>query len=259
MEFNAIGYVEAAQEYKYQQPRQGEFARNQGKIILEPNMNFEQALEDLAGFDKIWVIYQFHQNSAWRPKVNPPVCPDGKKKGVFATRSPYRPNPIGLSCVDLISIKGREINIANFDLLDKTPIVDIKPYISHYDSHPSASTGWLPDVAPTENRIHFSALADEQCGWIINKSGPDLFDLVRVQLSIDPLNKKRKRISQLENGNTLLAFRTWRIEFEYSCEDQFIDIISVSSGYTAAELAPNSDDKYSDKDLHREFTMVYQS
>ncbi len=254
--FKPIGYVEAAQEYKYQQPRQGEFARNQGKIILESGQNFEQALEDLTGFDKIWLIYLFHQNEGWRPKVNPPISPDGKKKGLFATRSPYRPNPIGLSCVDLIAVKGLELIIANFDLLHKTPILDIKPYIAHYDAHPDASTGWLPEEAPRENEIIFLPEAQKCAAWISENGGPDLFDLAHVQLALDPLNRKRKRVSLLNDGSAELAFRTWRLHFFYSQESHLVEIKGIKSGYSQEDLTSGTEDKYGDKDLHRAFTTV---
>ncbi len=248
-----IGHVSASQQYRYQQPRQGEFAQNSGKIILNGGENFEQALTDLEGFDRIWVIFLFHQNSGWRPKVNPPMSYDGKKKGVFATRSPHRPNPIGMSCIELVAVKGRELTIKNFDLLDGTPILDIKPYISHYDSYPEASTGWLPATAPRENDIEFLDFADQQSNWLIENCGPDLFDLVNVQLSLDPLNGKRKRVTPLDNDQYELAFRTWRIRFTFD-ESQFrVTIISITSGYSSDDLCEGEEDKYEDKELHRSF------
>lgn len=256
LSFEPIGYVSAHQKYKYQQPRQGEFARNRGVIQLLPGNNYEQALEDLEQFDKIWLIYLFHQNSGWRPKVNPPVSPDGKKKGVFATRSPYRPNPIGMSCVDLVSVDGLKLTIENFDLLDETPILDIKPYIAHYDAHPTASTGWLPENPPAENEIIFAPAAEGEGNWIIDNGGPDLFDLVRVQLAIDPFNTKRKRITLLDENRAVLAFRTWRIQYELN--DAVLTVEAIRSGYSAEELVPGSDDRYRDKDLHRGFRALFR-
>ena len=258
-EFKPIGYVEAAQQYKYQQPRQGEYARNVGKVILETGQNYEQGLEDLVGFNKVWLIYQFHQNEGWRPKVDPPVCPDGHKKGVFSTRSPYRPNSIGLSCVDLISVQGRVLNIANFDLLDGTPVLDIKPYVFHYDSYPEASCGWVPRILPKENLILFSPQAESEAKWILEKDGPDFFDLARVQLSVDPLNEKRKRVSLQENSKAVLAYRTWRLLFEFREEEEEIEIISIYSGYSLNDLDPDAEDKYEDKELHRQFISKFGS
>src|SRR5579872_4173801 len=101
-----------------------------GKIILEPGKNFEQALEDLEGFEKIWLIYQFDRNINWKPKVLPPRA-DRIKRGVFATRSPHRPNPIGLSLVTLVEVEGRNIYVDGVDILDKTPVFDLKPYLPY--------------------------------------------------------------------------------------------------------------------------------
>ena len=94
--------------YKYDAPRQGRlFAGHPGRIELKPGMNFETALRDLDGFERIWVIFKFHENEGWRPTTRPPVPPKGKDRvGTFASRSPYRPNPIGLSCVRLLKIEG---------------------------------------------------------------------------------------------------------------------------------------------------------
>ncbi|MCP4290326.1 MAG: tRNA (N6-threonylcarbamoyladenosine(37)-N6)-methyltransferase TrmO [bacterium] len=258
-QFKPIGFMEASQQYKYQQPRQGQFANNEGKIVLVADQNFEQALEDISGFSKIWLIYVFHQNDGWRPKVDPPVCPDGIKKGLFATRSPYRPNPIGLSCVDLVSVKGREITIANFDLLHGTPILDIKPYVRHYDSYPNATTGWLPEKAPRENGINFSQEAEKAALWLMENQGPDLFDLARVQLAVDPCNGKRKRVRCLQESQFELAFRTWRLIFQYAAENFLVEIVSIRSGYGYDELDKGIPDPYNDKELHRKFNREFNS
>jgi len=249
--FEPIGFMQASQQYKYQQPRQGEFAQNSGTIELLPGCNFEQALEDLEGFSHIWLIYHFHHNNNWRAKVNVPISDDGKKKGLFATRSPYRPNPIGLSCVKLEKIQGRVLTIRDFDLLDGTPILDIKPYVTHYDSIPEASTGWLQAEAPTEFIIEFNQGAQEQAEWIRSQGGPDLVDLARVQLAIDPCNSKRKRVSTQTDGSFVLAFRTWRIHFSIlECK---IEVTSIHSGYEMADLAPDVEDRWEDKELHRKY------
>jgi tRNA-Thr(GGU) m(6)t(6)A37 methyltransferase TsaA len=104
---------------------------------LERNRNFEQALKDLEGFERIWVIYLFHLNDSWKPMVTPPRN-KGKKVGVFASRSPHRPNGIGLSCVTLNRIEGLNIYISNSDILDGSPVLDIKPYLPWSDSFPDS-------------------------------------------------------------------------------------------------------------------------
>ncbi len=91
--FKPIGYVRCAQKYRYEAPRQAVFADNEGIIRLNPDNNFEQALRDLDGFDRLWVIYCFHLNRDWKLLVRPPVAGNKEKISVFATRSPHQPNP----------------------------------------------------------------------------------------------------------------------------------------------------------------------
>ena len=138
--FSPIGYFYNSAHYKFEVPRQGVFFRGHlGKIELLPQKDFEIALRDLEGFERIWVIFQFHQNAEWRPTTRPPVPAAGKERvGTFASRSPYRPNPIGLSCVRLISVNGLTLTIDEADLLSETPILDIKPYIPKADAFPQA-------------------------------------------------------------------------------------------------------------------------
>ena len=122
-------------------PRQSANSDALGSIELFPHSGIEHALEDLASFRVIWVLFWFHKNIGWRPKVRPPRSRE--RRGVFATRSPYRPNPIGLSAVELIGIEGRVLKIKNLDMLDGTPVLDIKPYVPYTDAIAEGSSGWL--------------------------------------------------------------------------------------------------------------------
>ena len=143
MEFTPIGIFRCDAKYAYDVPRQGILAgENVGRVELAPGMNFEAALDAIEGFSRIWLIFAFDRNEGrWRPKVQPPRHID-HKVGVFATRSPYRPNPIGLSCVELLEVKGRVLVVKGHDLLDGTPILDVKPYLPYADSFPDAAPGW---------------------------------------------------------------------------------------------------------------------
>jgi tRNA-Thr(GGU) m(6)t(6)A37 methyltransferase TsaA len=251
MEINIepIGKLVSNEKYKYEQPRQSHYAQNRGKIVLNSGFNFEQALEDLEQFDKIWVIYLFDRNSHWKPKVSPPIS-IGRKIGLFATRSPYRPNPIGISCIDLISIKGRTLEVANFDLLDSTPIIDIKPYIAEHDSFPNASRGWLPQIPLSKINIEWSDSATSKANFILNNGKFDLFNAVAVQLSVEPTNRKKKRVSEIDSSHYILSIRTWRILFEYT--NNSLKIENIESGYTSEELK-SSINKYGDKRVHINF------
>ena len=140
--FDPIGYFQSSAHSPYELPRQaGLVPANQGIIQLNERCQFEQALEGLEGFDLIWVVFRLHRSALWKPKVLPPR--GRKKQGVFATRSPHRPNFIGMSCVKLESIHGLSLMISGHDLLDGTPILDIKPYLNYADSLVSTRQGWL--------------------------------------------------------------------------------------------------------------------
>lgn len=112
-------------------------------LELEPWVD-EGALADLAGFEHIWLIFVFDRSEGWNPKVKPPR--GGPKRGVLSTRSPHRPNAIGLSAVQLISVEGRTLRLKGVDLLDGTPILDIKPYVPYADAFPDSQAGWIDQL-----------------------------------------------------------------------------------------------------------------
>jgi tRNA (adenine37-N6)-methyltransferase len=258
-----IGYLNCNQIYNYDAPRQAVLAeKNEGIITLQENCNYEQALSDLKGFDKIWLIYHLHKNKGWRTKTLPPRSIDGTKKGVFATRSPYRPNPIGLSCVDLIKIEGRKLYIKSFDLLDKTPILDIKPYIPYCDSFPDSSAGWLDDIKESDNwNCTFADNSKKQIKWIKENSKFDLERFCQIQLNNDPLNTQKKRVKLIDETMNLycLSYRTWRIYFEVFKAQSLLKIIDIDSGYSSADLLNKSIDKYNDKKLHCSFKKLFKN
>lgn len=105
----------------------------------------ETALRDLAGFERIWLIFAFHLSEGWAPLVQPPRGPK-RKRGVLATRSPHRPSAIGLSCVELVAIEGRTLRLRGVDLLDGTPVLDLKPYVPYADAFPGVRAGWIDAV-----------------------------------------------------------------------------------------------------------------
>lgn len=113
-----------------------------------------ESLQDLEGFDRVWLIYHLHRSEGWRARVKPPRGPR-RARGLFATRSPHRPNPIGLSCVRLVSVDGpgRRVVVADVDLLDGTPILDLKPYVPYADAFPDARAGWVDEVDAAVGRL----------------------------------------------------------------------------------------------------------
>ena len=119
------------------------------RIVFEPEYRDPNALAGIEGYDRLWLIWQFSTVAAeyaagksWRPTVRPPRLGGNERRGVFATRSPYRPNALGLSCVELAGVENGELIVRGADLLDGTPIFDIKPYLPYVDAHPDARGGF---------------------------------------------------------------------------------------------------------------------
>lgn len=124
--------------------------RAEATIAFVPDFP-EAAFRDLAGFARIWLLFVFHRSEGWKAEVKPPR--GGGKRSVLATRSPHRPNAIGLSAVELLGIDGNTLRVCGVDLLDGTPILDIKPYVPYADAFPDAAAGWI-DAIDTHTGRH---------------------------------------------------------------------------------------------------------
>ncbi|MCB2203300.1 tRNA (N6-threonylcarbamoyladenosine(37)-N6)-methyltransferase TrmO [bacterium] len=247
----SIGVLLSPRKHRYDVPRQGTLdGSHKARVVLDEGRNFEQALSDLEGFERIWLLYVFHLNEGWKPRVQVPRHRKDKV-GVFATRAPYRPNPIGLSCVRLLEVRGRELVVSECDLLDGTPIIDIKPYLPYADAFPDAATGWVPGEE-VKYRVEFSSLAMEHFLWLRSEN-IDLLPFAESQLEAQPADSSRKRVQRISDDRYQIAYRTWRIEFSIDEDAEVVRVEGVRSGYSAEELH-DSYDPYEDKSLHRQFT-----
>lgn len=213
-----IGVVHSEIKHRYETPRQGVLAKGSTAIIqLNPKENFEQAVKNLDGFDRIWVIYQFHLNKNWKPLVTPPRH-TRKKIGVFATRAPYRPNQIGLSSVKLDKVEGLNIYISESDMLDDTPVIDIKPYLPYSDSFPDVKTGWAKSSLENIYYISINPKVKKTAEKLKTEKDINLLDYARVQLEFNPSDTTRKRIKKLEsisndNPYFVLSYQDWQIRY----------------------------------------------
>jgi tRNA-Thr(GGU) m(6)t(6)A37 methyltransferase TsaA len=252
-----VGVFRCRETWPYDVPRQASLAGgNPGEIRLEPGRGFEQALTGLEGFSHIWIVYLFHHNRHWKPMVQPPRGEQGKV-GVFATRAPYRPNPVGLSCVELVAVRGLSVWVRGHDLLDGTPVLDIKPYLPYSDSVPTARTGWVEHAAVAESAVSFVPEAAAQLAWLAENGGPWLEEFLRQQLRERPGDGRRKRVRPLADGLWEIAYRTWRAEFAIAAGGAAVTVRRIYSGYTPGDLAPGAADKYADKALHRAFVVLF--
>ena len=146
LQIEPVAYYRGPFGSKFGIPRQSSLADVRGRIVFTETYRNREALRGLEGFGRIWLIWGFSANKPakgeWQPTVRPPRLGGNTAMGVWATRSPYRPNPLGLSCVEVEQIDGLEIIVKGADLMDGTPIYDIKPYVPYADAFPDAESGF---------------------------------------------------------------------------------------------------------------------
>jgi len=216
---------------KSEAPRQPTAARGvEGTIELYPGHGFEFALEDLAAWRYIWVLFVFDRTQGWRPKVLPPRS--DKRRGVFSTRSPHRPNPIGMSVVSLVRVEGLVIHIRDLDILDGTPVLDIKPYVAYSDSIADAGSGWLERDPGPAYEVAWEPRASEQLAWLKERD-IDLRAPVEQALALGPAPHPYRRIRR--DGDAFrLAWKEWR--FWFTVEGTRVRVSRIGSGYRAREI-----------------------
>lgn len=215
-----IAFFRTRRTKKYDAPRQGglESSAEEGEVLAVDGINFPQCCTDLEGFSHLWLLYVFDQSMNWKPMVLPPTSE--VKRGVFATRSPHRPNPLGLSCVELVSVKPDRLVVRSFDLLDGTPILDIKPYVTRYDSVPNAREGWVAEPVETFD-IEWSELALAQAQWIERESDWNIREVLGRTLRVKPFDKDHKRFER--DGDSLIySLKTWRARVRHVSSHSFL-------------------------------------
>ncbi len=260
-ELSPIGFVRSLSRSKFSARHQpDEQADEQNHVELIAGHNFEAALQDLASFSRIWLISWFHKsNGVWRPTVLPPRGP-AQRRGVFATRSPHRPNAVALTSVQLQSIQGRTLTIGPCDLVDGTPVLDIKPYIPEYDAFPAERAGWTEAVSesmrqPPAYEARFSAHAREQADWLAATWQVDFRARLVQMLERDPLPHKTRRIRLLEGNRFSIACGAWLAVFTVS--DKIVEIEALHAGYPERFLKhPNAPDREAQLTFKKQWPAV---
>lgn len=225
--FQAIATVESPFKEKFGTPRQpGLVANTVGHIHLRENLN-PDAFQGLADYSHAWLIFVFHDNDSFKTgkpftktKVHPPRL-EGAAVGVFATRSPHRPNAIGLSLVKIESINGRTLTVSGLDLIEGTPILDIKPYLPSVESKPEAREGWSGKAKPTSFSITWSEAAKIDLARLTQKlpekARSELALAIEGILRLDPRPVAYRGTP--ENPDPYMSrygfrFQTWNVVFE---------------------------------------------
>ncbi len=155
MEIRPIGIIHSPFTEASGTPRQAVFAKG-SEGTVEVFAEFQEGLANLEGFERIWLLFWLDRAAPYRLKVKPYM--DDKMRGLFATRAPSRPNPIGMSCVKLLSVEGNVLGVAEIDALDGTPLLDIKPYVGKLDCFNVKRSGWLQNIlnnpSPADDRFY---------------------------------------------------------------------------------------------------------
>ncbi len=218
-----IGYVDSPFKQKFGTPRQSGLTPSaQAKIILFPQLVPEGSLDGLEKFSHLWLLFLFHENGDYKThgKVKPPRL-FGDKMGVFATRSPHRPNPIGLSLVrlDKVDHHNRELLVSGVDLIHNTPLLDLKPYIGIYDSA-TDQPRWPEFISKQPLNVIWSEQAKKK---LISENILSLENLINESLSHDHRNRKDKKDNDLTK-----IYRThlghYDISYQYDDQNQVIVI-----------------------------------
>lgn len=209
-----IGYLETPFRDRFGIPRQPRLAPHAiGRLRLLRPYDRAEAVRGLEGFSHLWLSFIFHRGAGeWRPTVRPPRLGGNQRVGVFASRSPFRPNPIGLSVVELTAVDTRAgvvLELAGVDLLDGTPVIDIKPYLPFVDSVPQARSGFVPGPPPPL-AVEFSPsalaqLRQHSLRW------PHLSELLSEVLAQDP------RPAYADDAERIYGFRLGDLEIRWRC------------------------------------------
>lgn len=246
-----IGFVRSPFVEKVQAPRQATASTAEGtEGVIELLPEHEHALSDVAGFERLWVLFWFHlaEDGGARTKVLPPRS--DVKRGVFATRSPHRPNPIGLSAVRLVSVEGLRITVKDLDLLEGTPVLDLKPYLPYADAFPDASAGWLEAKDPLPSwEVVLTEPVREALAWIEanDPASADLGARLHEALALGPQPHPYRRIKKVD-GALVLAVKAWRARFEV--DGRTIRVLRITTGYRGRELATGTSPEH---EIHRTF------
>ncbi len=231
-----IGIIHSCYPEKFGIPRQpGLVTSSRGRLQLLPPCDRLEMVRGLEAFSHIWVHFCFHEAMAegWRPTVRPPWLGGQKRVGVFASRSPHRPNFIGLSVVRLLGIcaekNGLFLDIAELDLLDQTPVLDLKPYIPYADAVPEARAGLIPPPQSVQRQVLFTEAAAAFCADYQQRHGRPLRFLIEETLGQDPRPASHRQQIR-EYGMSL-----WDVNVCWQANGDFFLVLSVSAAVQEGE------------------------
>ncbi len=221
--FDPIGTIHSCYGEKFGIPRQPGLVKS-ATATLELPRNMLDAVRGLEGFSHLWIVFVFHQSmrDEWKATVRPPRLGGNERVGVFASRSNFRPNPIGLSVVELLKIEGCVLTLGGGDFLDGTPVLDIKPYIPYADRIPGA-TGAFAGTAPEPvNHVEFTPGAERAVQALENPKRPALRQLVCDMLAFNP-----RPAYQTDDPERVYGTRLFDLEVRWKQSGSNVAVLSV--------------------------------
>lgn len=231
MVFTPIGLISSPYKEKFGIPRQPGLVKAARAILtLLPPCNQPETVRGLEGFSHVWIIFVFHatQQQGWKPTVRPPRLGGNARMGVFATRSTFRPNPIGLTVAELHGIRTQGghtlLELGGADLLDGTPVLDIKPYLPYADAIPEACAGFAQEAPSTPLAVRFSVLANEQCRRKQAQWNTDVRQLVEQVLRQDP----RPSYQQGQENGRVYAMRLYDFNLRWRYAAGGIEVLELA-------------------------------
>ena len=229
MKITPIAYINTPYKQKFAIPRQPNLVREaHGEIIFENNFADPNCLRGIEQFSHLWLVFVFHETAdkGWAPTVQPPRLGGKENMGVFATRSTFRPNPIGLSVVENLGWKQQgaslTLQVGGLDLLDGTPILDIKPYLPYADALPQAKAGFAETAPSSAYEIRYSVDAELSLQEL-ESSYPDLRSFISSVLKQDPRPAWRKK----EQDTKRYGMTLFHLNIKWQVYESHIEVISI--------------------------------
>lgn len=224
-----LGFIKTPFKQKFAIPRQPRLVPEAiGELTLIAPFDNPDLFRDIEQFSHVWLLFMFHENleKGWTPTIRPPRLGGNARTGVLATRSTFRPNGIGMSAVKLLSVSGKTITVSGVDILDGTPIVDVKPYIPYSDIIDNANGGFADAAPQSDMQVVFCAAAIEQITTLTNcakRKYPQLQKLIENLLKQDP----RPAYKQQKAGMQEYGVELYDLEVNWQVEGNLTTVISI--------------------------------
>jgi len=237
--FKVIAKIKSDFPDKFGIPRQSGLLRElHSAIRFEPEFRIADALRGLEGFSHLWILWVFSENvradengeNRWSPTVRPPRLGGNKRLGVFATRSSFRPNPVAMSCVKIEEIRqnvvdgdynGPEIIVSGADMMDGTPVVDIKPYLPYADSVPDALGGFAETVRENALQVKFAPELVDDAGSLLADFPAEKLETLREILAEDP------RPAYQKNPDRVYGFKFAGFEVKFKVQNEVLTVLDI--------------------------------